>query len=62
MNIYLSGLIGVGKTTVGRKLAAELGWAFDDLDTAMADLVVLDRDPAYSARSDRQYIKIAPPG
>ena len=38
MNIYLSGLIGVGKTTVGRKLAAELGWRFDDLDTAMAAL------------------------
>jgi shikimate kinase len=38
MNIYLSGLIGVGKTTVGRALAAQLGWVFDDLDTAMAAL------------------------
>ncbi len=38
MNIYLSGLIGAGKTTVGRELAARLGWEFDDLDLAMAAL------------------------
>ncbi|HBY96373.1 MAG TPA: shikimate kinase [Chloroflexi bacterium] len=35
MNLYLSGMIGAGKTTVGRALAERLGWAFDDLDTAM---------------------------
>lgn len=35
MNIYLSGMIGAGKTTVGKALAERLGWAFDDLDTAM---------------------------
>jgi shikimate kinase len=38
MNVYLSGLIGAGKTTVGEKLAIRLGWAFDDLDLAMAAL------------------------
>ncbi len=38
MNIYLSGLIGAGKTTVGRELAARLDWEFDDLDLAMAAL------------------------
>ena len=38
MNIYLSGLIGTGKTTIGRGLAARLGWEFDDLDLAMAAL------------------------
>lgn len=35
MNVYFSGLIGSGKTTVGRVLAEQLGWPFDDLDMAM---------------------------
>lgn len=35
MNIYLAGLIGAGKTTVGKELAKYLGWTFDDLDPAM---------------------------
>lgn len=32
MNVYLSGLIGSGKTTLGRRLAARLGRPFLDLD------------------------------
>ena len=35
MNIYLAGLIGAGKTTVGKELATYLNWTFDDLDPAM---------------------------
>jgi shikimate kinase len=35
MNIYLSGMIGVGKTTIGKLLAQRLGWPFDDLDDEM---------------------------
>lgn len=27
MNIYMAGLIGAGKTTVGKQLAERLGWA-----------------------------------
>lgn len=38
MNIYLTGMIGSGKTTVGKALARRLGWAFDDLDLAMERL------------------------
>ncbi|MCS7025171.1 MAG: shikimate kinase [Bryobacteraceae bacterium] len=30
--IYLVGFMGCGKSTVGKKLAAELGWTFVDLD------------------------------
>ena len=32
MLIFLVGYMGCGKTTFGRKLAAELGWQFADLD------------------------------
>jgi shikimate kinase len=31
--LYLVGFMGTGKTTVGRTLAEELGWAFFDLDS-----------------------------
>jgi shikimate kinase len=32
VRIFLTGFMGAGKTTVGRALAARLGWAFLDLD------------------------------
>lgn len=35
MNIYLSGIIGVGKTTIGQAIAAKLKFPFDDLDQAI---------------------------
>jgi shikimate kinase len=31
-NIILCGFMGTGKTTVGRLVAAQLGWQFEDLD------------------------------
>lgn len=33
--IVLMGMMGVGKTTVGRIVAAKLGWQFEDLDAAI---------------------------
>ncbi|MGQ9675561.1 MAG: shikimate kinase [Chloroflexota bacterium] len=38
MNVYLAGMIGSGKTTVGRILAQKLGWSFHDLDVAIEAL------------------------
>lgn len=35
MNIYLSGMIGSGKTAVGTLLAQRIGWPFFDLDREM---------------------------
>ena len=32
-NLYLIGMPGSGKTTIGRRLAAHYGWEFRDLDT-----------------------------
>jgi len=37
MNIYLIGAMGSGKSTVGRKLAAKLGWAFRDTDSMIEE-------------------------
>jgi shikimate kinase len=34
--VSLVGFMGAGKTTVGRALAARLGWRFDDLDDLIA--------------------------
>ena len=42
MNVYLSGMIGCGKTALGERLAARLGRPFYDLDREM------DRELGYS--------------
>ena len=34
-HIYLTGFMGVGKSTVGRALGESLGWAFVDLDSSI---------------------------
>lgn len=39
MNIYLSGMIGSGKTTIGLKLAEELNRPFFDLDKEMNQIL-----------------------
>jgi shikimate kinase len=39
VNIYLAGMIGAGKTTLGERLAARLGWPFYDLDREMDRLL-----------------------
>jgi shikimate kinase len=35
MNIYFTGIIGSGKTTIGKAMANRLDWPFDDLDGAI---------------------------
>ena len=60
-HIVLVGLMGAGKTTVGRRLAARLGWPWHDSDaeiTASTGLTVRelsarerDRSPSYGGRS-----------
>lgn len=35
--LYLVGFMGAGKTSVGRKLAAMLGWSFTDLDERIVE-------------------------
>lgn len=38
MHVYLTGFMGAGKSSVGRRLAALLGWAFIDLDTMIEEV------------------------
>ena len=38
MRIFLTGFMGAGKTSVGRRLAARLGWPFVDLDREIETL------------------------
>ena len=38
MRLFLTGFMGAGKTTVGRSLAAQLGWPFVDLDAEIETL------------------------
>jgi shikimate kinase len=53
--IALVGFMGAGKTTVGRELAARLGWQFQDLDSlieqrqgrSIAEIFDRDGEPAF---------------
>jgi shikimate kinase len=60
MNIYLSGLIGSGKTAVGERLAARLGRPFFDLDREMdrelgRSFHELVREEGWLAFREREY-------
>ena len=60
MNVYLSGLIGSGKTTLGRRLADRLGRSFLDLDRELdGDLGrsfhELVREEGWLAFREREY-------
>ncbi|MFL5306886.1 MAG: shikimate kinase [Polyangia bacterium] len=56
--IFLVGFMGSGKTTVGRLLAARLGWAFADLDDRIvrgagmpiAEIFAREGEPAFRQR------------
>ena len=47
-NILLIGMMGVGKTAVGRNLAREIGWEFYDTDTAMEEVTGLKLRDIYT--------------
>ncbi len=60
MNVYLSGLIGSGKTAIGERLAARLGRSFYDLDREMdrelgRSFHELVREEGWLAFREREY-------
>ncbi len=54
-NLYLIGMMGAGKTTVGKRLAQELGYRFFDTDSvieqvsqqSVADLFAIEGEPGF---------------
>ncbi|PIQ84066.1 MAG: hypothetical protein COV75_04310 [Candidatus Omnitrophica bacterium CG11_big_fil_rev_8_21_14_0_20_63_9] len=63
MNIILTGFMGTGKTTVGKKLAKRLGWKFVDVDqlieeSAKAPIakIFTERGEAVFRRLERRHI------
>ena len=66
-NVYLIGARGCGKSTVGKLLAQELGWAFVDADEALevtvgrsvADIFAIDGEPAFRVMENAALQKIA---
>lgn len=56
--IYLVGFMACGKTTVGRKLAYELGWAFADVDE---DIEAEEKQPIpqiFETRGEEEFRRI----
>lgn len=66
-NIYLIGARGCGKSTVGKLLAQELGWAFVDADQTLeaitgrniSDIFAIDGEPAFRVMENAALQKIA---
>lgn len=66
-NIFLTGFMGCGKTSVGRVLAERLGWAFVDLDQVIVDeagasikeIFAEKGEPAFRELESRMLVKIA---
>jgi shikimate kinase len=53
--LVLTGFMGAGKTTVGRLLAARLGWDFLDLDAYIESRAGLSVPSIFSAHGERRF-------
>ncbi len=56
--IVLIGLMGAGKTTVGRLLAEKLGWTFIDLDSAIEERVGLPVRRIFTERGEDAFRRL----
>lgn len=67
MNIFLTGFMGCGKTSVGRELARRLGWTFLDLDQVIVEeagesineIFAQKGEPAFRQLESRMLVKVA---
>ncbi len=50
--IVLTGFMGSGKTTVGRSLAAHIGWRFADLDDSIEELLGLSVPQVFAEQGE----------
>ncbi len=56
--IYLTGFMGAGKTAVGRRLAAVLGWEFVDLDGEVERAAVLSAAEIFERRGEAHFRRL----
>jgi shikimate kinase len=56
--IVLTGFMGAGKTTVGRQLAAALGWEFVDLDTLIEQRTGLTVPQIFAEQGEAAFRRI----
>lgn len=54
-NIYLIGLMGVGKTTIGKQLAKALQWPFYDSDKVIEDCMGVDIPTIFSYEGEEGF-------
>src|SRR5262245_57732530 len=57
-NIILTGFMGSGKSTVGRRLAARLGWRFADLDRLVERRAGLPVAEIFRRRGERAFRRL----
>src|SRR5688572_17904314 len=57
-NVILTGFMGSGKTTVGRRLAARLGWRFADLDRMIERRAGLPVGEIFRRRGERAFRRL----
>ncbi|NJK36438.1 MAG: shikimate kinase [Oscillatoriales cyanobacterium RM2_1_1] len=55
MNIYLIGMMGAGKTTVGKALATELNYRFIDTDAVIAQVADQSIAELFAARGEPEF-------
>jgi shikimate kinase len=58
VNLYLIGMMGVGKSTVGRLLAAELGYGFLDLDVLIEKVSGLTISEIFANHGEAAFRKL----
>ena len=56
--IYLVGFMGCGKTTIGRLLAAKLGWAFVDIDDDIEARAETSISAIFESRGEAEFRKL----
>lgn len=58
MNIILTGFMGTGKTTVGKKLAKRLGWAFVDVDQMIESSAKISVQRIFAERGEAVFRRL----
>jgi shikimate kinase len=56
--LYLVGFMGSGKTTVGRMVADELGWSFDDIDEEIEAVQRMSIAQIFRERGEPEFRRI----